>query len=228
MSRTPEAEREWRYERKYPQDTYSAAEVDLFVRRHPALFLEVHPQRWVNSLYYDTPGLGGLADSINGLRDRVKMRVRWYGELHRRVTSPVIEFKRKRGRLGSKDRYTLAPLDFTDGVAPLSGELVGDPPLPDDVGAALRLLAPATLTRYRRLYYLSADRRFRLTLDADLALYRVSSVSRRLVRLPDTFRGTVIEVKYGADDDEAARPVLEALPFRWARFSKYCAAFEGL
>ncbi len=227
MTRTPDAEREWRYERKYPQEVYSAAEVKLFVRQHPALFIEAHPERWVNSLYYDTPSLGGLADSVNGLRDRVKMRVRWYGALTRQVESPVMEFKRKRGRLGSKDRYTLAPLDFRNSIAPLPEELAGDPPLPIDVRAALRLLVPASLTRYRRLYYLSADRRFRLTLDADLAFYRVRPASRRLVRLPNTFRGTVIEVKYGAGDDEAARPVLEALPFRWSRFSKYCAAFEG-
>jgi hypothetical protein len=228
VTRTPDAEREWRYERKYPQEVYSAAEVNIMVRRHPALFIEAHPPRWVNSLYYDTPALGGLADSGNGPRDRGKMRVRWYGELNRRVKSPVIEFKRKRGRLGSKDRYALAPLDFTAGIAPLPEELVGDPPLSEDVRAALRLLVPTSLTRYRRLYYLSADRRFRLTLDADLAFYRVRHVSRQLLRMPDSFRGTVIEIKYGAGDDEAARPIVEALPFRWARFSKYCAAFEGL
>ncbi len=110
---------------------------------------------------------------------------------------------------------------------PLGRNADGESPLPDDVGAALRLLEPATLTRYRRLYYLSADRRFRLTLDTDLAFYRVRTGSRQLVRVPDTFGGTVIEVKYGAGDDEAARPVLEALPFRWSRFSKYCAAFDA-
>jgi hypothetical protein len=100
--------------------------------------------------------------------------------------------------------------------------------LPEAVRAALGLLVAASLMRYRRLYYLTADRRFRLTLDADLAFYRVLHGSRRLVRLPDTYRGTVIEAKYGSEDDEAARPVLEALPFRWSRFSKYCAAFEGV
>ncbi len=86
---------------------------------------------------------------------------------------------------------------------------------------------PASLTRYRRLYYLSADRRFRLTLDTDLSFYRVRTglaAARPLSRTRSG--GTVIEVKYGSGDDEAARPVLEALPFRWSRFSKYCAAFE--
>jgi hypothetical protein len=226
MSRPADAEREWRYERKYPQTTYSAAEMKLVIRRHPAFFIEAYPPRWVNSLYYDTPGLGGLADSVNGLRDRVKMRVRWYGE-RRIVESPILEFKRKRGRLGSKDRYELAPIDLTADVAPPAETLTGNPRLPDDIGAALRLLEPATLSRYRRLYYLSADRRFRLTLDTDLSFYRVRTGSRQLVRVPDTFDGTVIEVKYGAGDDEAARPVLEALPFRWSRFSKYCAAFDA-
>ena len=197
------------------------------IRRHPAFFIEAYPPRWVNSLYYDTPGLGGLADSVNGLRDRVKMRVRWYGERARIVESPVLEFKRKRGRLGSKDRYELAPIDLTADIAPPAEALTGNPRLPDDIGAALRLLEPATLSRYRRLYYLSADRRFRLTLDTDLSFYRVRTGSRQLVRVPDTFGGTVIEVKYGAGDDEAARPVLEALPFRWSRFSKYCAAFDA-
>lgn len=227
MTRPLDSDREWRYERKYPQTTCSAAEVKLMILRHPAFFVEAYPPRWVNSLYYDTPGLGGLADSVNGLRDRVKMRVRWYGAFARIVESPVLEFKRKRGRLGSKDRYELASIDLTTGVAPTAETLTGNPPLPDDVRGALRLLEPATLTRYRRLYYLSADRRFRLTLDTDLSFYRVRAGSRRLFRIPDTFDGTVIEVKYGAGDDEAARPVLEALPFRWSRFSKYCAAFDA-
>jgi hypothetical protein len=221
------AEREWRYERKYPQDVLSPAEVELIIRRHPALFVVDYPERWVNSLYYDTAALGGLADSVNGLRDRVKIRVRWYGALRGPVEAPVMEFKRKRGRLGSKDRYELEPFDFSGGTVPLPGELAGRPPLPEDVQRALGLTRPASLTRYRRLYYRSADRRFRLTLDADLVLYRVLPGSRRIVRVPDTFAGTVIEVKYGAGDDEAARPVLEALPFRWSRFSKYCAAYDG-
>lgn len=226
MSGPPGTGREWRYERKYPQEVYSLSEVELLVREHPALFLRAHPERWVNSLYYDTPSLGGLADSINGLRDRVKVRVRWYGPMAGRVESPVLEFKRKRGRLGSKERYALAPFDFSTRTAPLPTGLTGNPVLPDDVQAALRLLVPSALTRYRRRYYLSADRRFRLTLDADLAFYRVMPESRRLARRPDAFPGTVVEVKYGAGDDEAARPVLEALPFRWSRFSKYSAAFE--
>ncbi|MEN6341935.1 MAG: VTC domain-containing protein [Methanospirillum sp.] len=226
MIRASEPERKWRYERKYPQEIYSLAEVELLVRLHPALFIEAHPPRWVNSLYFDTPTLGGLADSVDGQRDRVKVRIRWYGEMKRRIKSPAIEFKRKRGRLGSKDRYDLAPIDFKNGIAPSQENLEGRPPLPDDIQSALRLLVPVSLVRYRRLYYLSADRRFRLTVDADLSFYRVLPGSRRLVRLPDTFRGTVVEVKYGSDDDEAARPVLEALPFRWSRFSKYCAAFE--
>jgi hypothetical protein len=226
VTRAPDSDRDWRYERKYPQTVYTAAEVKLMVRRHPAFFVEAYPPRWVNSLYYDTPGQGGLADSVNGLRDRVKTRVRWYGALTRVVESPVLEFKRKRGRLGSKDRYELAPLDLTAGVAPPAEKLAGNRQLPDDVRAALRLLEPATLTRYHRLYYLSADRRFRLTLDTALSFYRVRTGSGRLVRVPDAFGGTVIEVKYGAGDDEAARPVLEAMPFRWSRFSKYCAAFD--
>ena len=227
MTGPPDGAREWRYERKYPQETCSAAEAEVVIRTHPAHFLRAYPERWINSLYYDTPSLGGLADSVNGLRDRVKVRVRWYGGLAIPVASPVLEFKRKRGRLGSKDRYTLAPLDLSARIAPAPGELTGDPPLPDDVREALALLAPARLTRYRRRYYLSADRRFRLTLDADLSFYRVQDPSRRLVRLPGTFDGTVIEVKYGEGDDEAARPVLEKLPFRWSRFSKYSAAYDG-
>lgn len=86
---------------------------------------------------------------------------------------------------------------------------------------------PASRTRIAVSPTSCTDRRFRLTLDADLAFYRVLPGSRRIVRVTDAFAGTVIEVKYGEADDEAARPVLEALPFRWSRFSKYCAAFDG-
>ena len=222
VTRTPDAEREWRYERKYPQEVYSAAEVNLMVRRHPALFIEAYPERWVNSLYYDTPSLGGLADSVNGLRDRVKVRVRWYGELTRRVETPVLEFKRKRGRLGSKDRYALSPLDFGTGVAPLPEELHGRPAsprrrpggaAPADSGQPHAI--PPALLSLRRPPLPPHDRHRPLLISCPARLAAALPTARHVPR--DRDRG---QIRFGRRRGRAARargaavpvvPVLEVL-----------------
>jgi hypothetical protein len=55
-------------------------EVLAMVRRHPVGFIEAYLPRMVNNIYLDSPGLNSFFDHINGVSNRAKTRVRWYGD----------------------------------------------------------------------------------------------------------------------------------------------------
>ncbi len=129
-----------RFERKYVAPIELAPEIEARLRLHPAVFHAAYPPRWVNSLYFDTPDARGYVENVDGIAERTKLRLRWYGDLHDRVAAQF-EIKTRHGLVGKKT--VLAP----------------DHP-------ALRGVEPVLITRYLRRYYESFDHRFRVTLDA--------------------------------------------------------------
>ena len=92
----------WRYERKFVISELSQQEIELIIRFHPAMFSEIYHPRWVNNIYFDSFGAQNYRDNIEGLRNRVKVRIRWYGSFLEPAKEPMLEFKFKRGILGAK------------------------------------------------------------------------------------------------------------------------------
>ena len=109
------AEPPWRCERKFHGAGRSLAEVELALRTHPAHFHVVHPPRFVNNIYFDTPDLARFRTHIDGAAERMKLRVRWYGAARGPVTAPVLERKARCGDVGSKLRVELAPFRYEPG-----------------------------------------------------------------------------------------------------------------
>jgi hypothetical protein len=104
----------------------------------------------------------------------------------------------------------------------------------DDVEAALRktempealkinILSqkPMLLNRYNRKYFQSFDKAFRLTLDEEMKIYKIlGRKSNLLFRRFDNI-STVLELKYKPEDDDMARTITNAFPFRMTKSSKY-------
>ena len=100
--------------------------------------------------------------------------------------------------------------------------------LPEIVTASLKLREPVVLVRYRRQYFESGARRFRLTVDDRLSFVRVRA-SGALVTTPLPFNpGTILELKYAPELAEEAETVSARLTFRTGRFSKYLTGVEAL
>src|SRR5437879_6346363 len=91
-----------RYERKFLPQEFALAEVLTLVRRHPAMFREVYPPRFVNNIYLDSPGRSDYHDHVAGVPNRSKTRVRWYGAPSGHIAMPVLEQKVKHGHVGGK------------------------------------------------------------------------------------------------------------------------------
>ena len=216
-----------RYERKFLVRELQLAEIESLVRVHPALFRTAYPPRWVNNIYLDLPGLDNFSANIDGSEHRVKLRIRWYGELFGRAERPSLERKGKHGLLGTKHVAALPPLTLQPGFSARDVEAYLDrADLPSALRIEARAQTPVLLNRYRRSYFVSADARFRLTIDSQLEFRAVGRLaSPHLAR--DVDRETVVvELKYNPEFDLEAARIAGVFPFRLTKSSKYAAGIE--
>lgn len=217
----------FRYERKFVCG-FSPEEALLNIRLHPSLFHEIYDQRAVNNLYLDTVDLRSMHETLEGIADRVKVRIRWYGRLWGTPERPTLEFKRKQGFLGWKESYLLTPVRL-DAICPRTAiaQALAASDLPALAREAVIGLEPSILNRYHRRYFLSADRRYRLTLDWDMqhsAMVALGGSARTMLEDEDV----IVELKYDEAADALANTVANHFPFRVTRNSKYVRGLQSV
>lgn len=229
-SASPAAEaRGLRFERKFLVETLSASEMVSLVRLHPALFLETYPPRWINNLYLDSAERASFDDNVAGIADRVKVRIRWYGDLFGALPRPVLERKHKHGLLGGKEAYPLPPFTMAPGFdRDRLARVLAGADLPPAVREALATLEPHLLNRYRRRYYRSADGRIRLTLDDRREVRRAGPRNNAFVTRREDRRSVILELKYAPEDDARAVAIANRFPFRLTKSSKYVDGLAAL
>jgi hypothetical protein len=211
-----------RYERKFAIEGVTLAEIEHHVRLHPCLFFPEFAPRTVNNIYFDSADLRNYRQNVDGHSERVKLRARWYGALFGAVPNAVLERKCKFGLLGSKQSASLVPFVFGEQTSAQSvQQWLGASSLPDDFRQEALHVEPSLVNRYRRLYFRSADRRVRLTIDSDLAFYRFHRRTNTFLARSEAAGLVVLELKYLDAAAEEASDVAAALPFRMTRMSKY-------
>lgn len=213
-----------RYERKFFVTGLSLKEVELQIKLHPFNFRPVYHQRRINNIYLDTPGFDYYHDNVNGEKHRLKARIRWYGELYGFVNKPVLEFKVKEGLLGKKDSYPLGGFSFQPGFEYSSFE-AAYASLSKRVQDHMRSLKPVIVNSYSRKYFLSFDKKYRITIDWDLKFIGITDRSPLLNKSED-HSAIVVELKYNAEDDEQARDIPAFFSFPLTKSSKYLQAIE--
>lgn len=212
----------FRFERKYHVTDLPLAEIVSLVRQNPALFRDAYPPRTINNIYLDTPSRRSLYENLDGLADRIKVRIRWYGPMLGEVKRPVLEFKIKRGMVGAKDAFELKPFGVEMSMSARTiFHSLATSNLPEGVRRALDGFEPVLLNRYQRKYFISADHLYRITLDSQLEYYRFDqhqNAFRCQFRDRDS---TVVELKYSGEFDRIDDRVASYFPFRVTRMSKF-------
>ena len=219
----------FRYERKFFIEHLSLQELELLLRLHPALFSEIYRQRFVNNLYLDSLDARHYFDNINGFNRRLKIRVRWYGDLFGNIQSPVLELKLKHNLHVGKIIYPLQGfrLDEEFSIEQLRSVFEGSG-LPPLLLLYLRTLGFSLLNRYSRKYFLSADRNYRATMDAGMQAYKLYSFSNTFLQMHRDERNAILELKYNNPHDEGVDKITNCFPFRMTRSSKYVYGLERL
>jgi len=217
---------ELRYERKFVPASFGAREADALIRLQPAASREIYRVRWVNNVHLDTPSFGHYEANVRGLADRVKCRIRWYGDLAGPVGRPTLGLKRRHGLLGTKESHPLQPFEHGEGFDVRA--LLAKSDLPEALRHELGPLRPELTNRYRRRYYLSRDGAYRLTLDDELGFWPIGPAAGSYRAYVAEEPRLVLELKYGLGREDGAARIASRLPFRVTRNSKYVVGVELL
>lgn len=214
---------EFRYERKFPvkRGLLSELAMNSVIKTSPAFFSEIYHKRQVNSVYLDTSSFDLYRENVVGQSRRFKFRIRWYGDNIDFASKPKLEVKVKYGLTGDKWVYSLP--DFE--VNKLNGssilELAAETGVPELLVEQIHFLSPVLLNTYERRYYLSVDKKFRLTWDQGMTFFRYVPLQGRFLGTKDERTDYVIELKYKPEHDAEASRIATQFPFRVDKFSKY-------
>jgi SPX domain protein involved in polyphosphate accumulation len=220
---------ELRHERKFLITDYSASEVEQILKYHSACFTEIYHQRSINNIYFDTLGFDSYYGNVEGDTDRNKARIRWYDNLFGRVNNATLEFKIKKGLLGRKEFYQLAPFSIDNNFSKeqIVHALQKDT-VPKQIHDLMLSMQPSLLNSYRRKYFISADKNFRITIDKELSFYRISSIGNTFLNKMNYHNAVVLELKYNSQFENAAKEIGSELPFMMTKNSKYLQGIESV
>ena len=173
-------------------------QIENIIKTHPAMFQEIYFKRTINNIYFDNSDLRSFKDNIEGERDRKKVRIRWYGDLFGKCKNPILEIKYKQGLIGWKERHNLNDFNLRTqkyfNYKEIFKNLI-DSKKYDLLKLDLEFLAPTLLNRYERKYYLSFDKKYRITLDNEMKFYSINPIRDYFETFSDQEK-TVVEVKY--------------------------------
>jgi len=207
-----------RYEYKYAIDLLPIESVLDTIRYHSAGFVEAFPQRRVNNFYLDTLNLDFFYQNVDGISRRRKFRYRWYGDFDL-TDKAQLETKHKENELGWKDTLHI----------PIS-HITSEEKLKDhfrSLGLSEAELFPRLYNSYSRYYFLSADSRFRITIDYDQKFglpYHFGQAHQALHQAPEL----ILELKFDEQDHNDRGLIMQELPFLRTKNSKYANGITAL
>ena len=216
---------EYRYERKIFIENYPRSNIECYVKKHPLIFSEIFYQRDIHNIYFDTSDFLCYRDNIRGNSNRFKIRVRWYGNSYG-IVEPTLEVKSKLGYLGRKQKVPCASFKFSKGTN------LNNIPIPiDSINSSNiknNVFFPALFNSYKRSYYLSSDKKFRITIDSDMKFHKIDTFSNKFLNRTYDLTSTIIEIKYKSEYDKNIDAVTNYFPFRISKSSKYVKGISAI
>ena len=216
----------YRYERKFIVPSHFSNQAILTVRQELHC-KDLYESRQVNSIYFDTDDLKFARQNIDGDSRRVKLRLRYYGDINE-FRNPQFEEKIKFGNTGKKNIYEVGnfsknllmqSLDFNKKRNILSVE----------VQSLLGNLKPIILITYLRKYLISKDGEFRFTFDTNIRCVPLdfNNISLSIAnKIFFHYQYHLLEVKYDIKQDNKLSNLLRFFPLRISKSSKYISGLN--
>ena len=190
----------------------------MIIKLHPYNFSEIYQQRNINNIYYDNLDFQCYNDNVIGVSNRIKARLRWYGNLFGKINRSKIELKIKKGLLGKKHTINYNPFNFSSGISNIK-QLPKIDYYSAYMDEDLSCFNPTLLNYYSRKYYLSYDKLFRVTIDFD-QVFSLPNGKIFRSKIKD-YNSLILELKYNEKYDDIAQEISSILPFRLSKSSKY-------
>jgi hypothetical protein len=217
----------FRYERKFKPSALSVYQVRNVVLTSAAFFRSIYQPRLVNNIYFDTPEFDAYYDNIGGKSDRKKYRIRWYGDYNGEISGAVFEIKIKSAYRGTKLSFFLPDFKIEDSLnSGFLKSIIRSSDMSPEIFDQVAGLEIKLMNRYKREYYRDLSGNFRLTIDSEIEYIKLNESFNRL---NDKFTDpeVVVEIKYDEEFNEIASGVINTLPFRMTRNSKFVDGMVG-
>jgi len=184
--------------------------------RSQFFFKNHYHSRSVNSIYYDDINLSNITQNLDGVSNRVKYRVRWYGSNSDNLQNPNFEIKKKRNFETQKKTIPLKNFNNINYNSEKSLNYLTK--FINDNIVLNKILLPTLLIVYHRIYLISSNNLIRATID-----YEVKS--KRLLNFKNdffcNFKNVILELKYEPNLDSSVRKMIDNIKVRYAKNSKY-------
>ena len=185
----------YRFERKYiiQVGCLDAFLFELLSRGYSEIF----EQRQINNIYLDDYDYTNVWDNIEGISNRTKSRIRWYGEQFA-DSKKTVEFKIKSNDVNRKEAINLgeSQLKSFDNIDAYWGNIQTKMIANKEAKfytEKLFALRPTLLNSYSRNYFVNADESIRITIDQNLFYYSPLTYTEAM----DT--SIIIEIKYNKE-----------------------------
>jgi len=219
----------YRYERKFRVESLGISEVENIINAHPAMFSEIFYEREVYNIYYDTSTFDNYYSNVDGNTKRTKVRIRWYNVILGEVLTPVLELKIKDGLLGTKKSYPLEKFMIKPNMDIGTIEnIFCRSNIPAEIQEMVKGLSPTLVNTYIRKYFLSADNRYRITIDRQQQYFHSGHLAGFLSSGTTNNTSIILELKYDQSSDNDANIISAYFPFRMTKNSKYVSGIENL
>lgn len=188
-------------------------------------FKRNYKDRFINNIYFDSQNFDSFNENIIGLDNRFKLRIRWYGKLGL-LNDGYFESKIKKNSVGYKIKEKLKK---NINLKSLTNQNLKDS-LSQLKNPYLKNLyqyrsIPILINRYKRSYFLSNCKKFRITVDTLNSIYKISKNNLSPLKYKFLPEMTILEFKTDYNNELSSK-VLTDFPIRHYRNSKYINSFK--
>ena len=181
-------------------------------------YFSVHyPKRQINSLYFDDLNYSSINENLDGISEKKKYRIRWYGSKNK-LNNPIFEIKIKKNFENYKKLFNLKELDnlfiFNYKNLDFTKEFL------NNKYRFNKIIYPVLTTHYDREYFISNNGLVRATLDYNLQSVFVRENNNLNINR-DYYSNTILELKYDVNLDRYVRGNLKKISSRLSRNSKF-------
>jgi len=184
----------YRYERKFVLAINRLN--GLLASLYSQNYLEQYPERRINNIYYDDYNFSSVSENLDGLSQRKKYRVRWYGEKDEN-SNKTLEIKVKNEFMNYKINVRLGLLklnnvyDFNN----FNNDVIKSLNEKNEYYYHNLLLRkrPTLFNSYKRMYFQNHHDDIRLTIDTDLYFFSP------ITNLNFKEKNIIIEAKFNRD-----------------------------
>lgn len=214
-------EQKYRYEKKYLISGLSSRNIINYINLNPVKLNEIYSKRIINNIYFDTLNMDSYLSNVEGVSQRIKYRVRWYGSERKIITNPSLELKIKNNDISFKKIYKINDLLLESLISSNFNFTNFSTDIPKNVLFILKNLKPTSFNSYLRKYFLSKDKKIRITIDENLIFKRPKKNTILSSYQKNFAPYKILEVKFDKKNFEDAKSFLNNFPFKITKSSKY-------